>query len=599
MLTAAVLMAASCGTANRGPLTADELSRVTINPIPLNYRFLNTKPVRREAADPVCERFGGRYYLFASKSRGYWSSEDMRNWKYIPAPSIESIQNYAPTVMVRDSALWFIASGSTQIYRTTQPETGVWEKVPTKFNYGMTDPCLFGDDDGRVYMYWGCSDKDPIVGVEVDPNDGFAPIGKPDSLIFHNIAEHGWEVAGHDNDRGVKGWNEGPSMNKLGGRYYLQYAAPGTQYHVYGDGVYVGDSPLGPFTYQKDSPFSFKPGGFIYGAGHGHTFTDRYGNLWHTATMAVSVRHGFERRLGMFPAYVTKDGTLATHTVLTDWPFVMPDRKTDFSRNDLSAGWILLSYGKAVRASSVLRGAAADKAKVGLENPWKTETFEPSNAVNEQVGNWWAAATGKAGEWIEIDLGREMDVSAIHVNFSDHGLEVDELSSFVYSYTVEASSDRHAWTTVIDKPDNAEDRPHDLNVLPSAVRTRYIRLTNRRDMPAGALFSVSGLRIFGKASGKAPARVKDISAERDAKDTRHITLRWTPVDAATGYIVRWGTSPKNLSNACMVYGDTRMDARFFNRDDEYFFTVDAFNESGMRRGEDAVVAETMASDKKG
>lgn len=207
--------------------------------------------------------------------------------------------------------------------------------------------------------------------------------------------------------------------------------------------------------------------------------------------------------------------------------------------------------------------------------------------------------TGKAGEWIEIDLGREMDVSAIHVNFSDHGLEVDELSSFVYSYTVEASSDRHAWTTVIDKPDNAEDRPHDLNVLPSAVRTRYIRLTNRRDMPAGALFSVSGLRIFGKASGKAPARVKDISAERDAKDTRHITLRWTPVDAATGYIVRWGTSPKNLSNACMVYGDTRMDARFFNRDDEYFFTVDAFNESGMRRGEDAVVAETMASDKKG
>lgn len=108
----------------------------------------------------------------------------------------------------------------------------------------------------------------------------------------------------------------------------------------------------------------------------------------------------------------------------------------------------------------------------------------------------------------------------------------------------------------------------------------------------------SGLRVFGKASGKAPARVKDISAERDAKDARHITLRWTPVDAATGYIVRWGTSPKNLSNACMVYGDTRMNARFFNRDDDYFFTVDAFNESGIRRGGNAVVAETVASDKK-
>lgn len=581
LLLSTALTTVACSPVRRAQLTADELSRVTINPVPLNYRFLNTEPVRREAADPVCERFGGRYYLFASKSHGYWSSEDMRDWKYIPAPSIDIIQNYAPTVMVRDSALWFIASGSTQIYRTAQPETGVWEKVPTKFSYGMTDPCLFSDDDGRVYMYWGCSDKEPIVGVEVDPNNDFAPIGTPDSLIFHNIAEHGWEAPGHNNELNVKGWNEGPSMNKIAGRYYLQYASPGTQYHVYGDGVYVGDSPLGPFTYQKDSPFSFKPGGFIYGAGHGHTFADHYGNLWHTATMAVSVRHGFERRLGMFPAYFTKDGALATHTVLTDWPIVLPGGKMDFSRSDLSAGWMLLSYGKAVRASSVLRGAGADKAKANFENPWKTETFEPSNAVDEQVGDWWAAATGKAGEWIEIDLGRSMSVNAVHVNFSDHGLTVDELSSFIYNYTIETSTDRNTWTTVVDKSANAEDRPHDLNVLPAAASARYIRLTNRKDLPQGALFSVSGLRVFGTAKGKAPAKVKNITATRDADDTRHITLRWTPVDNATGYIVRWGTSQKNLTQACMVYGDNTMDARFYNRDDEYFFEVTAFNKCGF------------------
>ena len=79
------------------------------------------------------------------------------------------------------------------------------------------------------------------------------------------------------------------------------YAAPGTQYRIYGDGNYVGDNPLGPFEYVEDNPFSFKPGGFIGGAGHGHTFKDKYGNYWHVASMTISVRHWFERRLGLFP----------------------------------------------------------------------------------------------------------------------------------------------------------------------------------------------------------------------------------------------------------------------------------------------------------
>lgn len=49
-------------------------------------------------------------------------------------------------------------------------------------------------------------------------------------------------------------------MIKHDGKYYLQYAAPGTQFRTYGDGVYVGDSPLGPFRAMESNPFSFKPG---------------------------------------------------------------------------------------------------------------------------------------------------------------------------------------------------------------------------------------------------------------------------------------------------------------------------------------------------
>lgn len=588
LLSAAVSASAGDYT---GHLTADQLKRVTINPIPLEYKFQNEKLPRREAADPVCEWFNGKYYLFASRSSGYWTSDDMANWTYIPAPSIKNINHYAPTVMVSGDALYFTSSGTNEVYRTRRPESGEWERVTDKFPFQETDPCLWQDDDGRVYFYWGCAPDKPIYGVEVDPSHDFAPIGEPVALITHDISRHGWEVNGHDNDRNVNGFNEGATINKINGKYYLQYACPGTQYHVYGDAVYVSDSPLGPFECQTDNPFSFKPGGFLYGAGHGHTFNDRYGNLWHVSTMCVSVRHGFERRLGFFPAYVDKDGTLNTHTVMTDYPYLMPDGKRDFSRDDLSLGWSLLSHGKAASASSTLRGAKAEEATVGLENPWKIKNcFEPSNAVNEQVGNWWAAASGRSGEWLCIDLGRQMDVNAIHVNFPDHGLVKRADESFIYRYKLEGSNDGRTWTMLDDRSRNQTEHPHALKAFADPVKIRYVRLTNCEDMPEGAHFAVSGLRVFGRADGRAPERVSNVKATR-GDDRRRINLEWQPVDGATGYIVRWGISPDRLTNAGMVYGDSRFEGGFYHTVADYYFTVDAFNESGITRGRKVVAAK--------
>ena len=47
---------------------------------------------------------------------------------------------------------------------------------------------------------------------------------------------------------------EGAWMTKHDGNYYLQYAGPGTEFNVYGDGVYESDSPLGPFHLAKNNP---------------------------------------------------------------------------------------------------------------------------------------------------------------------------------------------------------------------------------------------------------------------------------------------------------------------------------------------------------
>ncbi len=117
------------------------------------------------------------------------------------------------------------------------------------------------------------------------------------------MISHGWERFGEYNDNNfLNPFIEGAWMNKHNGKYYLQYGGPGTEISGYGDGVYVSDHPLGPFTYQASNPFSYKPGGFARGAGHGSTYQDPFGNWWHISTMVVNVKNNFERRIGIWPA---------------------------------------------------------------------------------------------------------------------------------------------------------------------------------------------------------------------------------------------------------------------------------------------------------
>ena len=57
---------------------------------------------------------------------------------------------------------------------------------------------------------------------------------------------------------------------------------------------------------QNNNPYSYKPGGFIPSANHGSTLEDKFGNIWHTSSIRISINHIFERRLGLWPAGFTK-----------------------------------------------------------------------------------------------------------------------------------------------------------------------------------------------------------------------------------------------------------------------------------------------------
>lgn len=538
--------------------------QIIANPLNLNYRFQFDDPTRREAADPVIEYFKGKYYLFASKSGGYWSSPDLSEWTYIPCKTIKTIEGYAPTVLVHNDALYYLGSGAPTVFRTTNPDEDNWVDAGSRFSHGMTDPAFYKDDDGKVYLYWGCSDVDPIMGVQVDPDNGFKEMGEAVVLIRHNGDKYGWEVPGINNEETRTGWNEGPCIIKYKGKYYLQYAAPGTQYRIYGDGLYISDNPLGPYTYVESSPFSFKPGGFIGGAGHGHTFRDKYGNYWHVATMTISVRHIFERRIGLFPAYMSSDDELHSHTVLSDYPFYIPDKKIDMEKNDCSLSWNILSYGKTITASSSLTG------------------YEPTKANDEKIETWWAAASGKPGEWLQTDLGKPMTVNAVQINFADHNFTMKAPETYPYQYIIECSNDGDDWKTIVDRTSNNKDMSHELIVLDNQQETRYIRIKNTKDVPGN--FSLYDLRIFGNGHGKLPERVPDIRIERDTGDRRIIRLNWDKTSDTNGYILRWGVKKDQLKNAAMIYSGNFFEGRFFNRDSEYYFSIDSFNENGINKG---------------
>jgi len=535
------------------------------NPVNFGYCFQNDEPSRRESADPSMVLFKNEFYLFASKVDGYMHSTDLVTWNRITTADLP-VDDYAPTAVVIDDEIYFMASGrsSRRIYKTADPQSGKWELFNGEFPFTSTDPMFFLDDDGRVYFYWGCSDRDPIMAVELDRNNRLNPKGEPVVCLSENREVYGWEVVGDYNEMlEVSPWIEGAWMNKYNGKYYLQYSGPGTEFKSYADAVYVSDRPLGPFTLANVNPFAWKPEGFTNGAGHGSSFNDKYGNRWHIGTSSISVKHKFERRLSLFPVFFDQDGEMMAYTGFGDYPVIVPDKKVDDVMS-LFTGWMLLSYNKKVEVSSSLEG------------------YPAQNAVNEDIRTYWSAKTGDRGEFISVDLGAPSLVYAIQTNFAEQGFQLFGCKNEVYyQYLLEYSDDGKKWKKLVDKSNNTTDAPHDYIQLAKPVKTRYIRLTNLK-VPDGN-FAVSGLRVFGTCDKKPAQAVSEFKVDR-GDDRRTATLSWNYDPDAVGYNIRFGTQPDKLYQNYMVYGKNELHIRSLNADRAYYFAIDAFNESGVSEG---------------
>lgn len=598
------------------------------NPLNFSYRYQFNETtggftLNREAADPSLILFKGKYYLFPSMTKGFLVSEDLVNWKQCPLKGVP-VYDYAPDVRAVGDWMYFCASHKNtpcDFYRTRDPEGGVFERIPGAFDFW--DPNLFLDDDGRLYFYWGCSNMTPIWGVELDPKT-MERMGEPVALVDNRKTEHGWERTGenhhYDPDKSSivqllkaqmaqtlgcrpeevtdltpaieatpeqyrpllkaalsdNPYIEGAWMTKHGGKYYLQYACPGAQYNVYCDGVYVGDGPLGPFAPCRNNPYSYSPGGFCPGAGHGSTLEDRYGNWWHTSTMRISVNHDFERRIGLWPAGFDADGELFCNQRYGDWPQAVTGEVQD---PWAAPEWMLLSYGKRTWASS--------------------EKTPAANAVDENVQTWWkAGADGKTPQ-LTVDLGEVCAINAVQVNFADDMGIVERLPQgaelvgeqgrgryieereWLTRWLLEASLDGEHWTVLEDKREAGTDLPHDLAVREEGVDARYVRLTvtgTAYNAPA----CVSGLRVFGRGRGEPPAQASQVSARRT--DGMTMEVRWR--GDAVGYEVLWGHRPDKLYHSFRVFGKTEVEIRaLMSGAEQCYVRVDAFNENGITEGQ--------------
>ncbi|MBL4559362.1 MAG: family 43 glycosylhydrolase [Labilibaculum sp.] len=533
------------------------------NPLNLNYRFQLTEPSRREAADPSVILFKNKYYMFLSKSGGYYVSDDLVSWSLIISTDLP-IEEYAPTAVVMNDTVYFMAIDQ-KIYKSADPMKGKWQIAQDSLGIRTLDPALFLDDDGRLFLYHGLHPRLPIRGIELDAKT-LLPIGDEVKILNTNKEIYGWERSGdYNNGTNKKPWLEGAWVTKHKGIYYMQYSVPGTQFKSYADAVYVSNSPLGPFQLAEHNPFSYKPEGFIAGAGHGSTFQDKYGNYWHAATMVIAVKNRLERRIGLFPAFFDKDGTFYTYTAYGDFPHKMPQKKMS-GPEDYQPEWMMLSYNKPVEVSSAL----SDHSK--------------EYAVNEDVRTYWSAETGDKGEWIMVDLQNKCKIGALQINFTEEGTTLLGRSEGIYyQYLLEYSDDKKNWKTLVDKTKNTVDSPHDYIELPNQVSARYVRLINYR-VPDGK-FAVSGFRIFGKGKGQLPKEASSFKLVRDVTDACNVSLTWEKVPDAVGYNIRYGTKPDKLYQNYQVYDSDSLTIHSLNSLQDYYFTIDAFNEQGITLGE--------------
>ncbi len=458
----------------------------------------------REMADPAVLYFEHRWYLFPSAGM-LWHSDDMVDWKFHPIEPFAP--GYAPAVAVKGSWIYLSFSwDASEIWRARHP-FGPWDRLgkqgcdedgnrtflrdhndrPVRWG----DPCLFVDDDQSMYCYcnlarhkrqdedcpWKlCSDEGAIFGVRLCDDDPSRFAEQPVKLLTFD-PDIIWERRGEFNQSSSHPVIEGAWMNKLAGRYYLQYSANCTEFRNYAVGCAVSDSPLGNFARQKHNPVLIHKGGLINGCGHHSIVEGPEKTLWSFYTTLLGINHRYERRIGMDPAGLDANGELFISGP-TETPQIAPGL-VEHPETGNGLNLLPLSVNCLVSASSHGEGR------------------NPEYAIDNSIRTWWQAADSSKPQWLELDLEDDYLVHSARIIFGDVGLNYKRsILPVPYLYRILASPDGKKWEILCDKTGNKDEKHIVYDTFPLNGPFRFIRLEIIQ-APAGMEIAVIEFTIFG------------------------------------------------------------------------------------------------------
>lgn len=434
---------------------------LTLEDVP-SGRWLDTEQTRvdprtvrdyRSVSDPSVVYHDGKWILYPSYSVAY-VTEDFVHWKHVDIGIPH--QRYSPAV-VQFRGKWYI-NGHTlsELYVADEP-TGPFTLCGYMTDchgkrIAPADGCFLADGD-RLYFYWhGNKPKEPgddvegftaTVGVEMDPEKPWQMLTEP-VLINWFDPEREWQRMGENHQNRRMGWVEGPWMKKIGGRYYLLYAACGTEYGAYTNGILISDEgPLSGFRPQKNhDPFTEKRSGLVRGAGHGCLVEGPKDTLWVFYTNIFCYNHKYERRISMDPVGVDADGELYC-PACTEFPQYAPGELTN-PENGNDAGWLPLTFMERPAATSAAPGRDA------------------LYACDDSVLTWWQPADDDISPILTYRLGNatRYHIRSVRLIWRDIGMEVlDGISPGAFRYVIEYASDTalQDWHMLVDASEGKED----------------------------------------------------------------------------------------------------------------------------------------------
>ena len=242
----------------------------------------NTQEDKRvRLADPFILLDNGTYYAYGTHNRngiGYYTSSDLKNWHY-GGLALHKRDSYgkkwfwAPEVhLVNGVYYMFYTAEERTCVATSDSPTGPFvqrDQRPMIDGNKNIDNTLFIDDDGTPYMFYVRIGKPfKICVAELDRD---LQSIKKECVAVCISPTQSWE-------RKSGRVNEGPSVFKHEGRYYMLYSGNGYKSQNYGIGYATAKSIKGPWRKSSLNPILQLPGG-LAGTGHGAPFYDKKGRL--------------------------------------------------------------------------------------------------------------------------------------------------------------------------------------------------------------------------------------------------------------------------------------------------------------------------------